>query len=557
MADVTDILADDALVNVGPVGVVAVLVLHPVVQIGEDVAQVADAVLRSLHGVVAEILGLRAGIEHGALLLAVAEHGIGGGLGDPPRRDLVDLLGRCGVEDRRIEPFDSVVVVDAETGRRHPHAPLHVARLGHVVEARIVHDRGGRAVFLRERRRAQRIDRNDGRSAHVVHESQAMPDLVGHHVAQGVVHHLAGQFHAAHRLVGLGRLDEAPVVHQLDNVVEHVDRGVDDLAAARIDPRGPHSVGDADGRIADARIFDVVGVELRVVLRKLTGLDGLFESDAFERLVPLLDGLENGLAPALGEIGVDVEDDRFLGPDELPAAVGRLVRRLDAPAVGVAEQLGLLLPLAEKNLPGGENRHAAIDEARLVRRFGQQHERARHNGRERHVGGNLLAPGFERVGIAQVAADHDVVLEGADLPEERLVRLVARRAGHPPVVEVLSVGVERRQSLVVAQEEVRRIENDRATVGTPRRNVVRLDDRADVVVRQRPGDIGARRIGHVVADQLADLHLVARAGELYPQRIGRFGTDDGVAVVGNLADGRSEQHVASEQCHRELEIVSP
>lgn len=41
---------------------------------------------------------------------------------------------------------------------------------------------------------------------------------------------------------------------------------------------------------------------------------------------------------------------------------------------------------------------------------------------------------------------------------------------------------------------------------------------------------------------------------LYPQRIGRFGTDDGVAVVGNLADGRSEQHVASEQCHRELEI---
>lgn len=112
-----------------------------------------------------------------------------------------------------------------------------------------------------------------------------------------------------------------------------------------------------------------------------------------------------------------------------------------------------------------------------------------------------------------MAADHDVVLEGADLPEERLVGLVARRTGHPPVVEVLSVGVERRQSLVVAQEEVRRIENDRATVGTPRRNVVRLDDRADVVVRQRPGDIGARRVGHVVADQLADLHLVARAGE--------------------------------------------
>ena len=557
MVQVADILREHLVVEGAPLGEIGVLGADPGVHVAENVFQIGDAVARGLHGVVAQILRLRTGIDRAAeLLLAETVDRIGGGPGYPFRSDGIFVGSRRSVGHGRVEPFHGIVVVEAETRRGELHAALPIPGPGHVVEASVVHDRGGRAVLLRERRRAERIDRNHRRGAHVVHVTQAMADLVGHDVAQSVADHLLGNRHGAHALVGLRRLDEQPVVQQFHHVVVDIDRSVEYLAAARIDPRRPHGVGDGDRRVANARILDVVGIEFGIVLRIGLCGDGVFKSDAPERLVPLIDGLENMLFPHLRESVVNVENDLFLRRDPLAALPGIHVRRLQPPAVGVVDHLGTLLALAEKHLAGREHRHAAVGDARTVRLAGQQHQRTGHHGRQRLVLDQRRAAAGERENIAQRTAHHHIVAESLDFAQHRTLLLKGLLQLESRIKSVLREG---RHLLHVGHEQVRDVDHHGRAVPVPGLDLVIAQDGIGRVplhrLSQRAGS--PRLVGDVLAVDRTQLDRTVVARENHVQRIVRLGAGRRRSVVRNLRNGRSEQHFAPEKRIGNLEIELP
>ena len=254
-----------------------------------------------------------------------------------------------------------------------------------------------------------------------MHESQAVSHLVRQHIAEPVEQHLVGQIYLPDALVGLRGLHEDHPVEHLHDIVEDVDRGVEDLAAARIDPRGTHSVGDGRWSVAQAGIFDVVGVEFRIVLGVGQRLHGVFEPDLGEELVPLRDALIDRGLPLLGEIRVDVEDDRLDGLDLLAAFPGLRVRRLQPPAVGQVNGLHALFLVAVQVFPGGEYRHAAVGDAGAVGLFVEQHQRPGHDSRQRFVVHDLLLRHGvrHRIGVAQRALHREVVGERFDAVQRR------------------------------------------------------------------------------------------------------------------------------------------
>ena len=187
------------------------VVRDPLLKVRQDVFQVLDAVIARLDGVVAQILldGTRIVARH-RLLPPVAVNGVAGLLVNPCLHHFRLFLGRQVAGHRAVQPFDDKIVVIAQL--RRGQANTFIARLRHVVEARIVHDGGRRAVDRRERRRAQRVDRVRRRGRHVVHQSERVPNLVRHHVGDRLVHHVPRHFLRPHPRVHLRRLRETPIV---------------------------------------------------------------------------------------------------------------------------------------------------------------------------------------------------------------------------------------------------------------------------------------------------------------------------------------------------------
>ena len=316
---------------VRPVGVV--VRAYPRRQVVHDIFQIADAVLSGADRVVAQVLAQSRGvetIERCVLQCGVPAHRVAGMPGDPriERRPLLR-----GVGHEPVKPADGILVVNAHLGRREPHAL--VAGLRHVVETGVIHDRSRRAVFLRERRRAQRIDRDGRRSGHVVGEPQAVAHLMGGDIGQRLVHHLPGHHDVADPGVDLRRLHETPAVDLRGDVLVQDHRGAADLARAGIGPEVPFGILDVRRSVPDARGVDAVGIERGVVLREVLHADHLPEPGLLESPVPAQNAALHRLAPRLGHIRVHVHRDRAHRVRELAAQVGRRIRRNDVPACGV------------------------------------------------------------------------------------------------------------------------------------------------------------------------------------------------------------------------------
>ena len=200
------------------------------------------------------------------------------------------LFGSLGVGQVGVEPLHGVLVVETHAGRHHADAALVVAGLCHVVEAGVVHDRVGRAVFLRERRRVERIDGNGRRRSHVVHEAQAVSDLVREDVAQGTAHDRVGDVHRADVGVGGCGLQEAPAVQSLTMSWYTITDAVM-ISPVGIVPRGAHGVLERQRGVADAGVFQVVGDRTRGPPPGggSRDLNDVLEADLLEGVVPLFD----------------------------------------------------------------------------------------------------------------------------------------------------------------------------------------------------------------------------------------------------------------------------
>ena len=338
--------------------------------------------------------------------------------------------------------------------------------------------------------------------------------------------------------------------------MEDVDRGVEYLAAARIDPRGTHGVGDGYRCVAQAGVFDVVGIELRVVFGVGQRLHGVLEPDFGEKLVPLHDALIDCGLPLFGEIRVDVEDDRPDGFDLLAALPGLRVRRLQPPAVGQVEGLHALLLVTVEVFPGGEYRHAAVGDAGAVGLLVEQHQRAGHDGGQGLVVHDfLLRHGVRhRVGVAQRALHREVVGERLDAAQRRELLLERLAEARRPRTAVSPEVRERRQLLDVAHEEVRDVDDHGRRVGVVGVDFEIAEDGRDVVPVERTEDVPGHAQRVVVGVDLPDLHAFARLGEGDVERRVGFRAGDSREVVRGLRNHRPQQHFASEERLRKFEI---
>ena len=151
-----------------------------------------------------------------------------------------------------------------------------------------------------------------------------------------------------------------------------VDRAVDDFARAGIAPRGTHGVLDGGGHVAQTRVFEVVGVELRIFFRRgvVATFDHVFETDALEGFVPAEHADADGLFPQIGEAGIDIIDDGLLGFHQLAGHVGGGVGGFDAPA---AHEGGVFdaLVVVENVFAGEEEPDAGVGETRHHGRSGK------------------------------------------------------------------------------------------------------------------------------------------------------------------------------------------
>ena len=132
--------------------VVALSLFHrPVEEILHHDFQIADTQVTSLHVIVSEVLGEVSGVDDTQeLLCAKFIHRVACLGCNPLVEHLLFIFRSLRPFDQAIAPVDGINVVYADGRREQVHASFHVARLSHIVVARVVHNAWCRAVFLRE-----------------------------------------------------------------------------------------------------------------------------------------------------------------------------------------------------------------------------------------------------------------------------------------------------------------------------------------------------------------------------------------------------------------------
>ena len=220
-----------------------------------------------------------------------------------------------------VVPINGKVVVDSEERRRELYAKI--SGLCHIVEASIIHNGRCCAVFPRESSIAQRVNSKGSRSSHVVLETECMSYFMCYCIGETLLEDVGGKCVSANGLVYIRCLHEAPFVEQIFNIIVNNDRSIDDFSCGRVYPRGTHSILLGVRDIADARIGQIVRVELRIFLGcwKISYLYGVSESDSFKGCVPAQNSLSDRSAPSDRKSGIDIENNGLDWLDEVAGCV--------------------------------------------------------------------------------------------------------------------------------------------------------------------------------------------------------------------------------------------
>ena len=174
-------------------------------------------------------------------------------------------------------------------------------------------------------------------------------------------------------------------MHERLYIIIYSEVPAEDLTRAGIRPVGRSDRLLAIGDVADARVLEVVGVELLIVLGEVTYLDSIAEASGFEGLVPAKDTLTDGALPAGGEGAIQIEDDLLLGLSELTLSVGLLILGDELPAVCQIDGLTLVEVVGEGDLARRLIAYTGISEAGdgVGGFYGE--DRIGHLSRQRHV----------------------------------------------------------------------------------------------------------------------------------------------------------------------------
>ena len=310
-----------------------------------------------------------------------------------------------------------------------------------------------------------------------MHQTEGVPHLVCHDVAQHRTEDGDLVVEPAGRGVGSRRLAESPVVHQLEHVVVEVYRGLEDLTGAGVGPGGSHRIGLLRGGVDEAGVADVVGVKARVILRIALGDDGVLEADGLKCLLPVLDALLEVGVPLFGECVIDVVDDWLGGDDEFASLMPLdiLGLWLQAPAIDV-------LHLLHRQGVGGDLGGSIGEVANtVVVQAGAHHILVVRQQSERgvdHSGEGLLIHGVDG------ADGHvEITREGADVSDggEVLLEAPAQLIGSEEGVKG-GLGEEGCDRGLVGEEERRGVDDHSGGVGAPGGDLEGTQHRHQVIV---------------------------------------------------------------------------
>ena len=442
------ILSLHGLPHLAQVVVAVVVLVGPLGQSLDDALQVLDAVVRGLDAVVAQVLGLCAGVGVAALAAEPQARVAAQNLRRFGHQFLLLLILVLELRPPLVAPLDGplVVVVDAreETTLRDV-----VLRLCHVVEAGVVHDRGGVAVLLHPLLVPQLLHGRGKRGAHVVAQTQRVAHLVRGDEADELAHELLVELHRAGPLVRRGTLHHVPLRQQVHHLVKPADVALDDLARARVADVRAVGVLRLRRQIAQHAVAGVVETHVGAVRGPFAANDGILESGGLEGHVPVVDARDEVGHPLLRRGRVDVVDDLLLRLHQLALSIGLLVLRLQTVARDEGLVVRLVLVVREAREAADEVAHALVPEPFAHRLLGQQHDaRVEAQGDAARMGGSRGGAGLRAVGAgglhlnvdgedAQRVDERAVLLRPADFQataglavDARQVVLAFKEAGH-------------------------------------------------------------------------------------------------------------------------------
>ena len=165
------------------------IIINPSLQVGKNILQIFHTIFAGFHRVITQVfLDSTRVITNLYLLATITINRVSRMFVHPLFHDrlFLPLVSRSG--NILIIPFNQELVINTQIRGSQFHALIPGLR--HVIEASVIHDTRCRPVFLSKRCRTQRINRESCRRGHVVHESQAMPYFVCHHVDQRGFHHV-------------------------------------------------------------------------------------------------------------------------------------------------------------------------------------------------------------------------------------------------------------------------------------------------------------------------------------------------------------------------------
>ena len=281
-----------------------------------------------------------------------------------------------GIEHGTVAPLDGplVVVVDAGEDAGTAYAVL---RLCHIVEARIVHDAGGVAVFLDKSAGAEAVNGHGAGCAEIVAKAESMTHLMGRDKADEFAHQFGVIIHFLGGLVNVAGLYHVPVVNEFHHVMIPANMAFNDFAGAGVVYLGAVGIFNGRGQVADAGVACIFHRHGAVVLRPFLTHDGILETGFLESLLPIVDSLDEIGAPLFRGGGINVINNGLLRFYQLAAPhlfhIGT-VFRLQTPTGDETLGLDALLKVGEEGEVVREVAHAGVEQAAHHGHLGQKDE---------------------------------------------------------------------------------------------------------------------------------------------------------------------------------------
>ncbi len=273
-----------------------------------------------------EILHAKRGRPHGICItdgfreILWITGGIGGGEAQPRKlflraRPLIErglfVVRSARRRNRRIPPLHGEHIVRAHL-RQQQMRRNAVLRLRHVVEARVVHERGDVAVHaLQERTAPNRVHGILRRRLHVVRKADRVSHFVRHHVFHEPSHERIGHGQLLRTGIERRHLNEVPVLLKFEDVVIHVHFTLENLPRPRVHDLTTGGVGHGARTPVDHGVPRVEEREVRILLGGGRDLpdDGIAEAGLAERILPLVHAAHDPRLEPVGRGGIDPVHD--------------------------------------------------------------------------------------------------------------------------------------------------------------------------------------------------------------------------------------------------------